>query len=355
MVSTNLTTTTSSQHFASDVTDSEWFVLIASIVSILFGLFNAWWILRIQIVSADEEVMALRDDKILHKYKEMQTISQLIADGAFVFLRQEYLFVSIIVAVFSIIIAFTVEPQVGTFYTVVPFILGAVTSIVSGYIGMSIAVKANVRACKEAVHSLHRGFVVAFRGGMVLGFTLVGLALLVLQLIIIGYKKGGFAHMDFKEMFENIAGYGLGGSLIALFGRVGGGIYTKAADVGSDLAGKVVAGLPEDCKENPGVIADNVGDNVGDIAGMGSDLFGSFAESTCACLVISATSSEIVNSGSWHFPLLISAAGIFVCIVTSFISSNLYQIEKPEQVEASLKYQLIFSTILMTPVLYYLA
>lgn len=156
-------------------------------------------------------------------------------------------------------------------------------------------------------------------------------------------------------MFENIAGYGLGGSVIALFGRVGGGIYTKAADVGSDLAGKVIAGLPEDCKENPGVIADNVGDNVGDIAGMGSDLFGSFAESTCACLVISASSHEIVNSGLWYFPLLISASGIFVCIVTSFISSNLYVIERGDHVEKSLKYQLIFSTIIMTPVLYFLA
>ena len=161
--------------------------------------------------------------------------------------------------------------------------------------------------------------------------------------------------MELKEMFENIAGYGLGGSLIALFGRVGGGIYTKAADVGSDLAGKVVAGLPEDCKENPGVIADNVGDNVGDIAGMGADLFGSFAESTCACLIISASSPEIVASGSWHYPLLISACGILVCILTSFISTNIYRIELAADVEASLKYQLIFSTILMTPVLYFLA
>jgi len=190
---------------------------------------------------------------------------------------------------------------------------------------MSIAVKANVRTCKEAISSLHRGFVVAFRGGMVLGYTLVGMALLVLMLIIVGFKKVS-GHMDIKEVFENIAGYGLGGSLIALFGRVGGGIYTKAADVGSDLAGKVVAGLPEDCKENPGVIADNVGDNVGDIAGMGADLFGSFAESTCACLVISATSSELIGNGAWHFPLLISATGIFVCIATSFISTNIYQI-----------------------------
>jgi len=205
---------------------------------------------------------------------------------------------------------------------------------------MMIAVKANVRTCKEAMQSLHRGFVVAFRGGMVLGFTLVGMALMVLMIIIIVYKRlfVGFDGLSLKEMFENIAGYGLGGSVIALFGRVGGGIYTKAADVGSDLAGKVIAGLPEDCKENPGVIADNVGDNVGDIAGMGSDLFGSFAESTCACLVISASSHDIVNSGLWYFPLLISASGIIVCIITSFISSNLYIIENGPHVEKSLKY-----------------
>jgi len=163
----------------------------------------------------------------------------------------------------------------------------------------------------------------------VLGFTLVGLALLILMVIIMIYRRWflGGNGLDLKEMFENIAGYGLGGSLIALFGRVGGGIYTKAADVGSDLAGKVIAGLPEDCKENPGVIADNVGDNVGDIAGMGADLFGSFAESTCACLVISASSHEIINTGLWYFPLLISASGILVCILTSFISSNLFVIE----------------------------
>jgi inorganic pyrophosphatase len=204
--------------------------------------------------------------------------------------------VSFFVILFSVVIAFTVEKEPGQFYTVAPFILGAITSIISGYIGMMIAVKANVRTCKEVITSLHRGFIVAFRGGMVLGFTLVGLALIILMLIIMFYQRVFLGKNNFstKDMFESISGYGLGGSLIALFGRVGGGIYTKAADVGSDLAGKVVAGLPEDSPMNPGVIADNVGDNVGDIAGMGSDLFGSFAESTCACLVITASSNELV-------------------------------------------------------------
>lgn len=185
-------------------------------------------------------------------------------------------------------------------YTTIPFILGAVTSVISGYIGMQIAVRANVRTAKEARSSLDRAFNVAFRGGLVLGFTLVGLALFVLILLIMTYKgvfaeelKQGDAEKKaeaYLHMFEAIAGYGLGGSTVALFGRVGGGIYTKAADVGADLVGKVVENLDEDSIMNPGVIADNVGDNVGDIAGMGSDLFGSFAEATCACLVISATS-----------------------------------------------------------------
>jgi Na+/H+-translocating membrane pyrophosphatase len=183
---------------------------------------------------------------------------------------------------------------------VIPFVLGAVTSIGSGYIGMSIAVKANVRTCKEATYDLDRAFKVAFKGGIVLGFTLVGLALLVLMLLIISYQKlflnDKSTNHDIQEMFECLAGYGLGGSTIALFGRVGGGIYTKAADIGADLVGKVVAGLEEDSPLNPGVIADNVGDNVGDIAGMGSDLFGSFAESTCACLIISSTSKELVST-----------------------------------------------------------
>ena len=129
-------------------------------------------------------------------------------------------------------------------------------------------------------------------------------------------------------MFEAIAGYGLGGSTVALFGRVGGGIYTKAADVGADLVGKVVENLDEDSIMNPGVIADNVGDNVGDIAGMGSDLFGSFAEATCACLVISATSHEIVSSNAFYFPMMITAGGIVVGIVTAFIATNVMAIDQ---------------------------
>jgi H(+)-translocating pyrophosphatase len=272
------------------------------------------------------------------------------------FLQEEYTYISIFCIFFAAVICFTVEKEIGQFWTVIPFLLGAITSIVSGYIGMMIAVKANVRTCKQATIGLHEAFVVAFRGGAVLGFTLVGLALLVLVLLIISYKNVYLTGIsDIKDMFEAIAGYGLGGSTIALFGRVGGGIFTKAADVGADLVGKVVHGLDEDSIQNPGVIADNVGDNVGDIAGMGSDLFGSFAESTCACLVISATSSELVRDKALYFPLLISAFGIIVCIITSFLSTHVMTMDKKEKVEQTLKYQLVVSTILMTPVLYFLA
>jgi H+-translocating diphosphatase len=163
---------------------------------------------------------------------------------------------------------------------------------------------------------------------------------------------------------ECISGYGLGGSTIAMFGRVGGGIYTKAADVGADLVGKVVHGIPEDDPRNPATIADNVGDNVGDVAGplllltppslssgMGADLFGSFAEATCACLVIGSQSADLVDAG-WGaimFPLIVSAFGLVVCFLTSFVATHLYPVTTEHRVELALRLQLILSTFLMVP------
>jgi Na+/H+-translocating membrane pyrophosphatase len=157
-------------------------------------------------------------------------------------------------------------------------------------------------------------------------------------------------------MFEKIAGYGLGGSTVALFGRVGGGIYTKAADVGADLAGKVVKGLPEDDRRNPGTIADNVGDNVGDIAGMGADLFGSLAESSCAALVVSGTSMDLViGTGAYYYPLCITSFGILACIVTWFFATQpemCCRIERFSQVERVIKGQLMISTLILIPGLF---
>jgi inorganic pyrophosphatase len=211
-------------------------------------------------------------------------------------------------------------------YTATSFLVGSGTSILAGYIGMRIAVYTNTRTTYNCCKNPHEGFMTAFRGGQVLGFTLVGLALLILHIIVLVFKSAWFdGALDLlfnvpneakystipkvcteagkdeakcrqevaelvRRLMELVAGYGLGGSSVALFGRVGGGIYTKAADVGADLVGKTVNDLKEDDVNNPGTIADNVGDNVGDIAGMGADLFGSLAEATCAALVVSSTS-----------------------------------------------------------------
>lgn len=241
------------------------------------------------------------------------------------------------------------------FYTTIAFLVGGFTSIVSGFIGMKIATYTNVRTTFESAEDIHKGFVVAYRGGQVLGFILVGLALLILQCIIIVYKaiyKPETAEAV-KTMFEMVSGYGLGGSTVALFGRVGGGIYTKAADVGSDLAGKNVQGLPEDSPENPGVIADNVGDNVGDIAGMGADLFGSLAESTCAALVVGSSndgavvSDLIYHTDAIYFPLLITAVGVVASFLTTFLATNFTRVTMTN-VEKTVKIQLFASTVLMT-------
>jgi Na+/H+-translocating membrane pyrophosphatase len=260
----------------------------------------------------------------------MLDLSGKIKDGAKAFLFKEYSYMIVFCILFGFIIFFLAETQVGECWTLIAFEVGAITSIIAGYIGMMIATTANVKTTKECAISLSRGFVVAYKAGSVLGFTLVGLALLLLAVLLIAYRLTYLPQnpeevtwLHYQLMFEKIAGYGLGGSSIALFGRVGGGVYTKAADVGADLAGKVVKGLPEDDRRNPGTIADNVGDNVGDIAGMGADLFGSLAESTCAALIVSGTSPLLViGTGAYYYPLLISAFGILACIATWFFATQ---------------------------------
>eukprot|EP00218_Dolichomastix_sp_CCMP3274_P009160 CAMPEP_0170142776 /NCGR_PEP_ID=MMETSP0033_2-20121228/8449_1 /TAXON_ID=195969 /ORGANISM="Dolichomastix tenuilepis, Strain CCMP3274" /LENGTH=760 /DNA_ID=CAMNT_0010379149 /DNA_START=11 /DNA_END=2293 /DNA_ORIENTATION=+ len=232
-------------------------------------------------------------------------------------------------------------------FSVLSFLLGASTSILSGYLGMTIATYANARTSLEAQKGLAPAFQCAFRSGAVMGFLLTGAGLLMLYLTICFFTL--FFRDDWAGLFEAIAGYGLGGSSIALFGRVGGGIYTKAADVGADLVGKVEAGIPEDDPRNPAVIADNVGDNVGDIAGMGSDLFGSFAESTCAALVISSHSS-FGDARDWvamMYPLMITGISIIVCIIVTLVATDLNPATKESEIESTLKMQLILSCLLM--------
>lgn len=349
---------------AFSTSNQEVFIVACAILSILFGLYNVMRVLSVKVHSYGGQIELQEEGETSNEAIEhqMMHIAKLIQDGATTFLKEEYFYTVVFVLIFAVIIFFTAEQDAMVPLTTIPFLLGAFTSIISGYIGMQIAVRANVRTAKEARHSLDRAFNTAFRGGLVLGFVLVGMALLVLIIIMVIYKGIFAAELASPsrqeaalKMFEAIAGYGLGGSTVALFGRVGGGIYTKAADVGADLVGKVVENLEEDSIKNPGVIADNVGDNVGDIAGMGSDLFGSFAEATCASLVISATSHELVQSNAFYFPLMISAGGIIVGIVTAFLATNVMAVDRVEKIERTLKYQIGVSTLLMTPMLYFLA
>jgi H(+)-translocating pyrophosphatase len=265
---------------------------------------------------------------------------------------EEYTYLGIFVIVFFFLIALI---DWWKFYTAFAFLIGAITSIACGYIGMTIATIANVRVCYKAAtlktDGLKEAFNVAFKGGCVMGFCLVSLALAIMTIVIIVFKSmmAPSNAEEYKIMFEFLAGFGLGGSTVALFCRVGGGIYTKAADVGADLVGKVVNDLPEDSPENPATIADNVGDNVGDIAGMGSDLFGSFAESTCAALVVSGTSEALTTGAFFLWPLVLSASGILACIITAFFATHVMAVRKTDQIESTLKWQLIISTIILTP------
>uniref|UniRef100_A0A6U4AU34 H(+)-exporting diphosphatase n=1 Tax=Ditylum brightwellii TaxID=49249 RepID=A0A6U4AU34_9STRA len=285
-------------------------------------------------------------------------IYEAIYEGAESFLRAEYTICAYFVVVFGAIIFALVSWGTGWdmqrgLFTALSFVLGAVTSIVSGYLGMKVAVFSNVRTTVSAQKpGFTACFNTAFRAGAVMGFALCGLGIIMLYATMLVFRSYYPNPEDWIYLTECITGYGLGGSSIAMFGRVGGGIYTKAADVGADLVGKVVHGIPEDDPRNPATIADNVGDNVGDVAGMGSDLFGSFAESTCAALVIG---SSIGATGGWDamvWPLILSATGIIVCLLCSFIATDIFTVKKEADVETALKVQLISTTALMIPATY---
>ena len=307
-----------------------------SLISIAAALFFAARVRAVSIESGTEQEIS--------RFKEISTA---IAEGAMAFLSREYKYVGIFAAFFAIVIFFALDnPETGDLneglFTAIAFLAGAAISSLCAFLGMKIATIGNVRTTVSARTSISAAFRVAFNSGAVMGFGLVGLAVLGMMVIIQLFQGLGEVH----QVMEMVAGFGLGGSTVALFGRVGGGIYTKAADVGADLVGKVEAGIPEDDPRNPAVIADNVGDNVGDIAGMGADLFGSCAEATCAALVIGATAAALANDvNALLYPLLISAIGIPVCLFTA-----LFARVKPDttNVEPALKKQLILSTVFMS-------
>jgi K(+)-stimulated pyrophosphate-energized sodium pump len=252
--------------------------------------------------------------------EEMKTIAGRISDGAKAFLVAEYKVLAIFVAVVAVLLAVAnLSGEDQSPLIAVSFVLGAVASAAAGWFGMMVATKANVRTTAAARTSLPKALKVAFDGGTVMGMTVVGLALIGVSGLFIIYT-GLFG--DKTQMVLNVlAGFSMGASSIALFARVGGGIYTKAADVGADLVGKVEAGLPEDSPYNPAVIADNVGDNVGDVAGMGADLFESYAGAIIGTMVLGLGFQEVngvQHLGPLYLPLVIAAGGIICSIIGTF-------------------------------------
>ena len=251
---------------------------------------------------------------------KMEKIAKHISDGAMAFLKAEYKILSVFVVCTAALLAYKGINEGSSWLVAVSFIVGAFCSGLAGFIGMKVATKANVRTTNAAQESLGKALEIAFSGGSVMGMGVVGLGVIGLGSLFIIYEQ---LFPDINTVIQVISGFSLGASSIALFARVGGGIYTKAADVGADLVGKVEAGIPEDHPLNPATIADNVGDNVGDVAGMGADLFESFVGSIIATMVLGAGFVGL-NEFSGNdlsavlLPLYIAASGIIMSIVGTF-------------------------------------
>ena len=249
--------------------------------------------------------------------EKMERIAQNISDGAMAFLRAEYKILSVFVLITAILLGFKGESEGTSYLVAVSFIVGALCSGLAGFIGMKVATKANVRTTNAAQESLGKALEIAFSGGAVMGLGVVGLGVLGLGSLFLIYSN---IFQDIDTVIKVISGFSLGASSIALFARVGGGIYTKAADVGADLVGKVEAGIPEDHPLNPATIADNVGDNVGDVAGMGADLFESFVGSIIGAMVLGAAFIGLqefsgIETNAILLPLFIASTGIIMSII----------------------------------------
>jgi len=250
----------------------------------------------------------------------MRTIAGHIQEGAMAFLGREYKVLAIFVAIVAVLLAVSNRSLPTSSWLIgVSFVVGASASALAGFIGMRIATLANVRTTNAAITSLNRALGVAFSGGAVMGMAVVGLGTLGLSVLFYIYYRQyiGVEGWDVTRVLQVLSGFSLGASSIALFARVGGGIYTKAADVGADLVGKVEAGIPEDDPRNPAVIADLVGDNVGDVAGMGADLFESYVGSIIASMILGVAFLP-GNMNAVYLPLVLAALGIVVSIIGTF-------------------------------------
>ncbi len=274
---------------------------VASVIGLVFAFYQRNWVLA---QDAGNE--------------RMQKIASAIQRGAQAFLTREYRAVAILVAIVTValLLLSTIQGSGMSPLTALAFLCGALASGLTGYIGMYIAVRANVRTTQAASVSLNQGLRVAFASGTVMGTMVVSLALLGVSLLFLFFTS----QLEPLQAASALAGFGFGGTSIAIFARVGGGIYTKAADVGADLVGKTEAGIPEDDPRNPATIADNVGDNVGDVAGMGSDLFESYASSIIASISLATLGSGLApeqTTAGIVFPILVAAAGVLIAMAAT--------------------------------------
>ena len=283
--------------------------------------------------------------------EKMERIGSNIADGAMSFLKAEYRVLAVFIVVVAALLGFAnVGNSESSALIALSFITGALTSGLAGFLGMRVATKANNRTTHAARTGLAPALKVAFAGGSVMGLSVVGLGIIGLGTLFTFYQS--FFEADYQKILTVISGFSLGASSIALFARVGGGIYTKAADVGADLVGKVEAGIPEDHPLNPATIADNVGDNVGDVAGMGADLFESYVGSIIGSMVLGA-SILVFGKFDLNFvtlPLLIAASGIVVSIIGTFMVS----VKEGGNPQKALNIGEFGSSALMVVVMYYL-
>ena len=278
-------------------------ILVAGVLALIFAFFKAMWVNR-QDPGNDE----------------MVEIGKAVREGAMAFLSREYRVLAIFVIAVAILLFFANQGR-GTGLVAVSFVVGAFCSGLAGFFGMRVATSANNRTTQAARTSLQDALQVAFSGGAVMGMSVVGLGVLGLTILFSIY--GGVSEgADLRGVMEILSGFAMGASSIALFARGGGGIYTKAADVGADLVGKVEAGIPEDDPRNPATIADNVGDNVGDVAGMGADLFESYVGSIIGAMVLAAGAAAASGIGSninyVLLPLILAGLGILVSIAGTF-------------------------------------